>query len=133
MSSQSSRYVRFGVVIAVIVVALSYLAYTGVQDSKSYYVTIKELNGMGDGAYSKRPFRWFTAARKRRLTPSRTTLRRWRKDVTAKTASSTPPTSRLSAPRNMLQSPAPPLLQRAKPRRMRLKMSCRTGNDRKHF
>jgi cytochrome c-type biogenesis protein CcmE len=54
MSSQSSRYVRFGVVIAVIVVALSYLAYTGVQDSKSYYVTIKELNGMGDGAYSKR-------------------------------------------------------------------------------
>jgi cytochrome c-type biogenesis protein CcmE len=54
MSSQSSRYLRFGVVIAVIVVALSYLAYTGVQDSKSYYVTIKELNTMGDGAYSKR-------------------------------------------------------------------------------
>ena len=54
MSSQSSRYVRFGVVIAVIVMALSYLAYTGVQDSKSYYVTIKELNGMGEGAYSKR-------------------------------------------------------------------------------
>jgi len=54
MSSQSSRYVRFGVVIAVIVMALSYLAYTGVQDSKSYYVTIKELNGMGTDAYSKR-------------------------------------------------------------------------------
>ena len=54
MSSQSSRYVRFGAVIAVILVALSYLAYTGVQDSKSYYVTIKELNGMGDSAYSKR-------------------------------------------------------------------------------
>jgi len=54
MSSQSTRYVRFGAVIAVIMVALGYLAYTGVQDSKSYYVTIKELNGMGDGAYSKR-------------------------------------------------------------------------------
>jgi cytochrome c-type biogenesis protein CcmE len=54
MSSQSSRYVRFGAVIAVILMALSYLAYTGVQDSKSYYVTIKELNGMGNGAYSKR-------------------------------------------------------------------------------
>jgi len=54
MSSQTSKYVRFGAVIAVIVVALSYLAYTGVQDSKSYYVTIKELNTMGDGAYSKR-------------------------------------------------------------------------------
>jgi cytochrome c-type biogenesis protein CcmE len=28
--------------------------YTGVQESKSYYVTIKELHGMGDGAYTKR-------------------------------------------------------------------------------
>jgi cytochrome c-type biogenesis protein CcmE len=45
---------RFGAVMAVIVVALGYLAYTGVQDSKSYYVTIKELNVMGNGAYSKR-------------------------------------------------------------------------------
>src|SRR6516162_11142901 len=54
MSEESRRYVRFGVVIAIIVVALGYLDYTGVQDSKSYYVTIKELNGMGDGAYSKR-------------------------------------------------------------------------------
>jgi cytochrome c-type biogenesis protein CcmE len=54
MSSQSGRYLRFGAVIAVIVVSLAYLAYTGVQDSKSYYVTIKELNGMGSDAYSKR-------------------------------------------------------------------------------
>jgi cytochrome c-type biogenesis protein CcmE len=54
MSSQSRKYMRFGAVIAVILVALGYLAYTGVQDSKSYYVTIKELNGMGDSAYSKR-------------------------------------------------------------------------------
>ena len=54
MSQQSNRYLRFGAVIAVILVALGYLAYTGVQDSKSYYVTIKELGGMGDGAYSKR-------------------------------------------------------------------------------
>lgn len=38
----------------VILLALGYLAYTGVQESKSYYVTIKELRGMGDGAYSKR-------------------------------------------------------------------------------
>ncbi len=54
MSEQGRRYFRFGAVMAVIVVALGYLAYTGVQDSKSYYVTIKELNGMGNGAYSKR-------------------------------------------------------------------------------
>ena len=39
---------------ALIVLALGYLAYTGVQESKSYYVTIKELRGMGDAAYSKR-------------------------------------------------------------------------------
>ncbi len=45
---------RFGAVMAIIIVALGYLAYTGVQDSKSYYVTIKELNGMGNSAYSKR-------------------------------------------------------------------------------
>jgi len=54
MSDQGRRYARFGAVIVIIIVALGYLAYTGVQDSKSYYVTIKELNGMGNGAYSKR-------------------------------------------------------------------------------
>ena len=54
MSVQGRRYLRFGAVIIVIVVALGYLAYTGVEDSKSYYVTIKELNGMGPDAYSKR-------------------------------------------------------------------------------
>ena len=54
MSDQGRRYVRFGAVIVVIIVALGYLAYTGVQDSKSYYVTIKELNVMGNDAYSKR-------------------------------------------------------------------------------
>ncbi len=36
-----------------ILLSLGYLAYTGVQESKSYYVTIKELRGLGDGAYSK--------------------------------------------------------------------------------
>lgn len=54
MSSQSSRFLRFGGATALILVSLAYLAYTGVQQSKSYYVTIKELRGMGDGAYSKR-------------------------------------------------------------------------------
>lgn len=54
MSVQGRRYVRFGAVITVILLSLGYLAYTGVRDSKSYYVTITELNGMGNGAYSKR-------------------------------------------------------------------------------
>ena len=54
MSSEASKYLKFGSVTVLILFSLGYLAYTGVQDSKSYYVTIKELNGMGDSAYSKR-------------------------------------------------------------------------------
>ena len=54
MSSQGNTYLKFGAVTAIIVVLLGYLAYTGVQDSKSYYVTIKELHAMGSGAYAKR-------------------------------------------------------------------------------
>ena len=54
MSSESAKYFKFGSVTVLILVSLGYLAYTGVQDSKSYYVTIKELNKMGNEAYSKR-------------------------------------------------------------------------------
>ena len=54
MSKQTNTYLKFGSAVLVIVVALGFLAYTGVQESKSYYVTIKELRGMGDGAFSKR-------------------------------------------------------------------------------
>ena len=54
MSSQTGKFLKFGSAIVAIVLALGYLAYTGVQESKSYYVTIKELHGMGDGAYTKR-------------------------------------------------------------------------------
>ena len=53
-SREASKYLKFGSVTVLILVSLGYLAYTGVQDSKSYYVTIKELNGMGNEAYSKR-------------------------------------------------------------------------------
>jgi len=54
MSSETSKYLKFGGVTVLILISLGYLAYTGVQDSKSYYVTIKELNKMGSEAYSKR-------------------------------------------------------------------------------
>jgi cytochrome c-type biogenesis protein CcmE len=54
MSSEAGKYLKFGGVTVVILLSLGYLAYTGVQDSKSYYVTIKELHTMGDGAYTKR-------------------------------------------------------------------------------
>jgi cytochrome c-type biogenesis protein CcmE len=54
MSSETRKYIKFGGAVAVILLSLGFLAYTGVQESKSYYVTIKELRGMGDGAYTKR-------------------------------------------------------------------------------
>src|SRR5437773_1251852 len=54
MSSQTTKFLKFGSAMVAILLALGYLAYTGVQESKSYYVTIKELRGMGDGAYTKR-------------------------------------------------------------------------------
>lgn len=53
MSSETSKYLKFGGAVAVIIISLGFLAYTGVQESKSYYVTIKELRGMGDRAYAK--------------------------------------------------------------------------------
>lgn len=54
MSGQTSRNLKFGIATVIILVALGYLAYTGAQESKSYYVTIKELKNMGEGVYSKR-------------------------------------------------------------------------------
>lgn len=54
MSAEISRFLKFGGATFAILLSLGYLAYTGVQQSKSYYVTIKELRAMGDSAYSKR-------------------------------------------------------------------------------
>jgi cytochrome c-type biogenesis protein CcmE len=54
MSNQVKTYLKFGSATVLILLLLGYLAYTGVQDSKSYYVTISELHKMGNGAYSKR-------------------------------------------------------------------------------
>jgi cytochrome c-type biogenesis protein CcmE len=54
MSKETSNYLKFGGATALILIALGYLAFTGVQESKSYYVTIKELKGMGNDAYTKR-------------------------------------------------------------------------------
>jgi cytochrome c-type biogenesis protein CcmE len=54
MSSQAKTYLKFGGAVVAILLMLGYLAYTGVQDSKSYYVTITELRKMGNSAYTKR-------------------------------------------------------------------------------
>lgn len=53
MSQTQSKFLKFGAGIAVILGVLVWLAWTGVQESKSYYVTIKELRKMGDVAYTR--------------------------------------------------------------------------------
>jgi cytochrome c-type biogenesis protein CcmE len=53
MSQSKGQIIKFGSAITVIVFALCYLAWTGVQESKSYYMTIKELHS-DPSAYTKR-------------------------------------------------------------------------------
>ena len=53
MSQQSSKYLRFGVAVAAIVIAMTYLAYTGIVEGKSYYYNIKELRAQDASVYSK--------------------------------------------------------------------------------
>lgn len=45
--------IRIGLAILVILGTVAYLAVSGVEANKSYYVTIKELQGMGDKAYTR--------------------------------------------------------------------------------
>jgi cytochrome c-type biogenesis protein CcmE len=57
MPETRRTHIRIGAAIAIIVLSLGYLAYTGVQESKSYYVTIAELRkdaAEGDKVYAKR-------------------------------------------------------------------------------
>jgi len=49
-SSGAARVIAASLIIVAVVV---YLAWTGVQSNKSYYVTIAELQGMGNKAYSR--------------------------------------------------------------------------------
>src|ERR1017187_5638648 len=42
---------RIGVAVVVILGTVAWLSFTGYKSSKSYYVTIPELGGMGDKAY----------------------------------------------------------------------------------
>lgn len=44
---------KIGIAIVVVLAAVAYLAYTGVRSNKSYYVTIQELNSMGNKAYTR--------------------------------------------------------------------------------
>jgi cytochrome c-type biogenesis protein CcmE len=46
-----SNSLRIGIAVAVILGTIGWLAYSGYGSSKSYFVTIAELGGMGDKAY----------------------------------------------------------------------------------
>jgi cytochrome c-type biogenesis protein CcmE len=47
----SGNSLRIGIAAAIIVGTIGWLAYSGYGSSKSYYVTIAELGGLGDKAY----------------------------------------------------------------------------------
>ena len=44
MNPKTRKYARFGLAIGIIVLSLGYLAWTGVEQTKDYYVTIKQLH-----------------------------------------------------------------------------------------
>jgi cytochrome c-type biogenesis protein CcmE len=46
-----NRSIKFVVAALVIAAIVGWLSWTGVKDNKSYYVTISELQGMGNKAY----------------------------------------------------------------------------------
>jgi cytochrome c-type biogenesis protein CcmE len=53
MKSGNKQGIRIAVAVLVILGAISYLAVTGVEANKSYYVTIQELQSMGGKAYTR--------------------------------------------------------------------------------
>ena len=54
MQTASSRHSRNILLATVVILAsVAWLAFTGVRDNKSYYVTISELQGMGNKAYTR--------------------------------------------------------------------------------
>src|SRR5438477_4375208 len=50
-SPEQKNPLKIAVATVIILGTVAYLAFTGVRDNKSYYVTIGELQGMGDKAY----------------------------------------------------------------------------------
>jgi cytochrome c-type biogenesis protein CcmE len=47
----SKQHLRIGIASVIILGTIGYLAYTGAASSKSYYVTVAEMQGMGQKAY----------------------------------------------------------------------------------
>ena len=53
MPAKKQAPIKFIVAAAIVLATVAWLAITGARDTKSYYVTIAELNAMGSKAYSK--------------------------------------------------------------------------------
>jgi cytochrome c-type biogenesis protein CcmE len=51
--AQRSQTLRIGIGVVVVLAVIAWLAVSGIQANKSYYVTITELQGMGDKAYTR--------------------------------------------------------------------------------
>jgi cytochrome c-type biogenesis protein CcmE len=51
--SKTSQNWRIGIAAAIILGTIAYLAVTGIESNKSYYVTISELHALGNKAYSR--------------------------------------------------------------------------------
>jgi cytochrome c-type biogenesis protein CcmE len=51
MMKTSPNTLRIGIAVAIVLGTITWLALSGIGASKSYYVTIPELGGMGDKAY----------------------------------------------------------------------------------
>jgi cytochrome c-type biogenesis protein CcmE len=47
----STQSIRIGIAAVVVLGTIGYLAYTGAESSKSYYVTVAEMQGMGEKAF----------------------------------------------------------------------------------
>jgi cytochrome c-type biogenesis protein CcmE len=52
-AAPKNKPIKIIVATIVILATVGYLAFTGVQENKSYYVTISELQGMGGKAYTR--------------------------------------------------------------------------------
>ena len=53
MQARKQAPTKFILAAVVVLATVAWLAYTGARDTKSYYVTIAELQKMGNSAYSK--------------------------------------------------------------------------------
>jgi cytochrome c-type biogenesis protein CcmE len=53
VKTKRNSYIQFYVATAIILATVGWLAFSGARDTKSYYVTISELNAMGSKAYTR--------------------------------------------------------------------------------